>query len=223
MLTQSRTSIALLVLPAALMAFRLSARDIGGSASVSGQSRYRSRAAIVTLVLLAGLAAGILSSQVLKTTRIETSLARFSVLEDDRPEMWEDALVSAERFWPVGAGIGSFDEVFQIDESLEYVSQRRAGHAHNDYIELAIEAGAPGLALAAIWLAWCAIATLRAVGLPERWPERWPALAASGIVAAVALQSATDYPLRNQTMLCLAALAIVFLARARQDARARTA
>ena len=104
--------------------------------------------------------------------------------------------------------MGTFDEVFQVDESLEYISLRRAGRAHNDYIELAVEAGGFGLVVVLGWAAWIAFAAWRAV----LTPQRWSALAGTGIFVAMALQSTLDFPLRNQTMLCLAAFALLLIA-----------
>jgi O-antigen ligase len=141
-------------------------------------------------------------------SRFDTVLERFNKTEDQRPAIWEDARYSAQRYWPVGAGMGTFDEVFQIDESLENITQRRAGRAHNDYIEIAIEAGAAGFALIGLWTLWTLWTAWAALGRPRRWE----ALAGATILLAIALQSLVDYPLRNQTMLCLAAFAIALLA-----------
>ena len=144
---------------------------------------------------------------ILGDTRLGAVADRFEQGDGQRSLIWEDARFSAQRYWPIGAGMGTFDEVFQVDESLEYISQRRAGRAHNDYLELAIEAGAVGLALAVCWALWIALAAWRAIATPQRWP----ALAGSGIILAIALQSLLDFPLRNQTMLCLAAFAILLV------------
>ena len=43
-------------------------------------------------------------------------------------------------------------------------------------------------------------------------PQRWPALGGLAILLTIGLQSVLDYPLRNQTMLCLAGLAVLLLA-----------
>lgn len=105
--------------------------------------------------------------------------------------------------------MGTFDEVFQIDESLENLTKKRAGRAHNDYIELSIEAGPLGLGLAAAWvvliawLSWCA----------RQSSQRWTAWAGSTLLIAIAMQSITDYPLRNQTILAFAGFALLLLAR----------
>lgn len=129
--------------------------------------------------------------------------------EDPRAYIWDDATYSADRFWPVGSGIGTFDDVFQIDESLENMTVRTAGRAHNDYLEVAIEAGIPGLVLIAAWLVLLAWLAWRARNSEDRW------IAWSGgiILLSTALQSITDYPLRNQTMLVFGAFALLLLAR----------
>jgi len=141
--------------------------------------------------------------------RIGETLERFEAKDDPRRFIWEDAVFSAQRYWPAGAGMGTFDEVFQVDESLENIALRTAGRAHNDYIELAIEAGVPGLMLAALWLVLCGWLTWQA----RRSPIVWAGWAGAGFCLAIALQSITDYPLRNQTILAFGGFALLLLAR----------
>jgi O-antigen ligase len=197
-LTQSRTGIALLALPFALTALRM----------LSAKRRKPDR----KLFALGGIAvAGLISIAVtmLPGSRIETALDRFAGGDGYRTQIWEDAAYSAERFWPVGAGMGAFDEVIQIDESLEHISPRTAGRAHNEYIELAIEGGVFALVLLALWFIWVIWLIWRA----RRSPDRWLAWSGGAILLAFALQSLTDYPLRNLAMLANAALATVLLVR----------
>lgn len=216
-LTQSRTGLILLAIPLALSALRFTTLQFG--AAEHGTSRLPGGRMLLiaggALVAIAGLAT------MTSNTRLDSLLARFENTGDQRTLIWEDAHYSAQRYWPVGAGMATFDEVFQADESLENISPRRAGRAHNDYLELVIEAGAIGLALLAAWGVWIGVAAVRAMATAQRWP----ALSGASILLAIALQSVLDYPLRNQTMLCLAALAIVLLApvHRRKSATARSA
>lgn len=200
-LTQSRSSIALLVLPAGLALAKAMATRLDTSAFKPAASPRALLATGIAAVLIISLV------PILGDTRLGAVADRFEQGDGQRSLIWEDARFSAQRYWPIGAGMGTFDEVFQVDESLEYISQRRAGRAHNDYLELAIEAGAVGLALAVCWALWIALAAWRAIATPQRWP----ALAGLGIILAIALQSLLDFPLRNQTMLCLAAFAILLV------------
>ncbi|MCK9541352.1 MAG: O-antigen ligase family protein [Novosphingobium sp.] len=206
-LTQSRTSLLLLCIPAGLAMVRF----IVWLRHEDGTRRFAARfgkAALIGAGVLACGAAVATAMVAARADRVESVLARFGQDDARRPAIWEDAAFSARRFWPVGAGMGTFDEVFQIDESLEYLSPRTAGRAHNDFLEIAIEAGLPGLALVAGWIVWCLVAAARARGSPHRWL----AWGATGMLAAIASQSLLDYPLRNQTLLCMAALAIAMLA-----------
>lgn len=212
-LTQSRTGLVLLSLPLGFLLLqsfgKWRERD-----SRTGSNNMALKATIAA-VAIAVIGAGAIAT--LPGSRLEIVLARFEKSGEQRPAIWEDARFAAERYWPAGAGMGTFDEVFQIDESLENISPRRAGRAHNDYIELAIEAGPFGLLIALAWAIWTLCSVWRSLSLPG--PNRWPALACAGVLLAVALQSLLDYPLRNQTMLCLTALAVVILARQGHPAR----
>lgn len=206
-LTQSRTGIVLLSIPLGLFALRLlfGAGGLRGR-TLAGKGKIMAALAIALAVGITAVAGSTLSDN----SRLSTVLARFDQKGDARPEIWEDARFSAKRFWPVGAGMGTFDEVFQLDESLENLTLRRAGRAHDDYIEIVIEGGIVAVALVCAWLAWTLAATWRALASARRWE----AISAAGVLAAVALQSVLDYPLRNQTMLVTTALAVVLLARA---------
>ena len=137
----------------------------------------------------------------LQNDRLGATVERFGQTRFNRPEIWEDGLFAARRYWPVGSGMGTFDEVFQVDESLEYLMPARAGRAHNDYLEIAIEAGLPGIALALAWLVW-----LGRAGWQLRKSGSRTASAATVGLVLIALQSSIDYPMRNQAILCIAAL-----------------
>lgn len=203
-LTQSRSGIALLALPLALFllkAYVEGRRSNGQSGAMSRPLQLAIIAAVIATFTLGAVAA-------IPGSRLDAVKARFEQAGERRPEIWEDARFSAERFWPAGAGMGTFDEVYQVDESLEHISARRAGRAHNEYLELVIEAGPFGLAVVLGWAIWILLAGWSALRDEQR---RWPALAGSGILLAAALQSALEFPLRNQTMLCVAAFAIVLL------------
>jgi O-antigen ligase len=78
--------------------------------------------------------------------------------------------------------------------------------AHNDYLELVIEAGVLGLlvlAVLAIMLARLALGQLR-----DQSPTiRGQVIFALGTFTIVALHSQVDYPLRSMSLACIAAVA----------------
>ena len=202
-LTQSRSSMVLLLLVAAFASVRL--------AYSQWQVRYGSTPAqkptILVGAILAILCFGAVAISAGTGGRAEASFDRFNRMDTDRPEMWEDGIYAAGVYWPVGTGMGTFDDVFQVHESLEYVSARRAGRAHNDFIEIAIEGGLAAVIILLGWLGWCAFAALR----PADRETRWDRLGAGVGIACLALQSTLDYPLRNQTLLAVGAVFIVLL------------
>lgn len=205
-LTRSRTALVLAAIPLLLAAIRsISWVRMNKSGSMLSSSAAR-RAVIGAAFLGIGAIASVL---VMAPGRVGDTMERFQASSDARAYIWEDSLYSASRYWPVGAGMGTFDEVFQADESLENATERRAGRAHNDYLEVAIEAGLPGLILIALWLVLCTWLAWKA-----RHSElRWVAWAGGGILLTIALQSVTDYPLRNQAMLAIGSFALLLLAR----------
>lgn len=209
-LTKSRTGIVLAAVPIMLAFIKAFSWNVGARTAAQGSTGnlISSRLALV-LGAAALVAASGIALLVAAPGPIGEALERFEAQDDPRRYIWHDASYSARRYWPMGAGMGTFDEVFQVDESLENLSYRTAGRAHNDYLELAIEAGIPGLALAGLWLALIGWLSWRA----RLSSQRWMAWAASSFLLAIALQSITDYPLRNQTILAFAAFALLLLAR----------
>lgn len=209
-LTKSRSGMVLMALALGFVVLRL------GFAAWSRQRRAPQAPGIrgALALVLAGLAVAGIGAAALGSDRVSDSLARLGDAQSDRPLIWDDATYAAGVYWPVGSGMGTFDEVFQLHESLENLSPRRAGRAHSDWLEITIEAGLAGALLALGWLVWCLVAALRAP-----MAERWPALAAGLGAGMLALQSLLDYPLRNQALLCVAAVLILFLARLRNQAR----
>jgi O-antigen ligase len=200
-LTQSRTALVLAAIPVLLGVLRALSQHMPG--------RSAPRTAMLGIGALALVAMGAGALVVASPGRIAETLERFEARDDPRRFIWDDAVYTTGRHWPAGAGIGTFDELYQVDESLENLTLRRAGRAHNDYIEITIEAGAPGLALVALWLVLLGWLSWRARGSKARWA----AWAASAFLLAIALQSVTDYPLRNQTILALGGFALLLLSR----------
>jgi O-antigen ligase len=210
-LTQSRTSLVLAAIPLGLGGLRALASWRAASRSQRITGPNRANVAMFAALVLGVVAVGGMLSYA--PGRLGDTLERFEAKGDPRSYIWDDAAYSVERFWPVGAGMGTFDEVFQVDEALENLTVRRAGRAHNDYIEVAIEAGIPGLVVIAGWLVLVGWLSWQA----GRSQFRWAGWAGSAILLAAALQSITDYPLRNQSMLALAGFALLLLARVATD------
>ena len=206
LLTRSRTALVLALLPLGLVGLRV-------LLSRTDQEKSGLWVALGGIALIAGTGAVV---AVAAPGRVGEVLERFDDADTDaRAYIWEDAAYSADRFWPLGSGTGTFDDVFHLDESLENLTPRRAGRAHNDYLEVAIEAGIPGLTLVAAWILLLAWLAWRA----RRSHDRWVAWSGGAALLAIALQSITDYPLRNLSLLGFAGFALLILVRFGTSAR----
>lgn len=135
---------------------------------------------------------------------------RFDFSEDLRAELWKDGLYVARKHYPVGVGMGNFVPALIADERLEVVRPAMPNRAHNEYIELAAEAGLPGLA------AWAVIIMLVARGA---WTgrraggtvHRAETLFAASVLALLMLHSMVDYPFRSMSLASLGALCAAIL------------
>ena len=197
LLTASRTGIALLALE--LMAvFAWQGRNVLGRAGGL-------RAIVASAVAFVGLAGvGWAATGNLALGRIA---ARFAGGDETRPELWQDTLHAIGQHWPSGSGIGTFVPVFYASERLEFVDRSVPNRAHNDFLELALEAGLPGLVLLAALggvLVWRMAVSLRRSETSER---RAQVGFAAGVLALLAAHSLVDYPLRSMALATLAGVA----------------
>lgn len=211
-LTKSRTALVLAMLPVALGLLR-SLWWAFGEYRMDGKGRSKKSQIVAAMLGLVIMAIGTTSLVVAAPGRIGETLERFEAKDDPRRYIWDDASYTAMRYWPAGSGMGTFDEVFQVDESLENLTRRTAGRAHNDFLEMAIESGLAGLAMVALWIVLVGALSWQSRGSSQRWT----AWAGSAFLVAITLQSITDYPLRNQTILAFAALGLLILARIAAD------
>ena len=195
-LTASRSSIALLALPG-LWALWLGWRELR---KLSPKMRWITLGGTVALLAVAAV--------IMATNqRLGKTWDRFEDFEDSRPDIWQDTMFGIDRYWPVGSGMGTFDEVFQVEESLETLPAKKAARAHNEYLEIALEAGLFGLALVVAWvlgLLLSAYRRLRTVHAPVT-------VAAAMSLLCIALQALIYFPLRNMAVLCIAGLLVALL------------
>lgn len=159
------------------------------------------------LTAIAAVGATIAGAAILlEATRLAAVRARFGEAPGFRTELWGDAWVTAQSFWPAGSGTGTFTRAFAPFERLEVLDATVPNRVHNDYLELLIDAGV----LAPLVL------SAAAVLLGRLWHRSQAArehrLVAIGTLLVLALHSIVDYPLRTMALASLAALAAGMLA-----------
>jgi len=127
--------------------------------------------------------------------------------------IWRATLAAAKDVFPWGSGVGAFTSVFDIYEPDSILGPSYVNHAHNDYLEVLLGGGIPGvlLLIAALWLiardgwrVWRATASDSAVVMGR---------AAFIALMQLSLASAFDYPLRTSLMAVFAAFLVVWLRR----------
>ena len=120
-----------------------------------------------------------------------------------RKEIYARSLHVAGDMFPAGGGLGSFPRLYASHEGQTEVDRVFVNHAHNDYLELLIETGLPGLVLLLVFLVWWVIRSVRIWRSPLSSNLAKSATIAS---AAILAHSAVDFPIRT------AAIAAVFAA-----------
>ena len=103
--------------------------------------------------------------------------------------------------------MGSFRSVYQLYEDPARVTDTYVIHAHNDYVELALETGVPGIFLLVLFLAWWGRASWRAWRLDGGAYAR----AASIASGAILVHSLVDFPLRTAAISTVFAMCLALL------------
>jgi O-antigen ligase len=138
--------------------------------------------------------------------------------EESRFTSFSRSLDAAGDFAPAGSGIGTFQEIYPSKENPATITRFFMNHVHNDYIELALETGAPGAIVLALFLFWWGRRTWTIWRAEDR--DHF-ALAGSIASAAILAHSFVDYPLRTAAISALFAACVALMAEPRPAGRAR--
>lgn len=126
----------------------------------------------------------------------------------------ENALKASSAVMPVGAGLGSFVQVYPLFEKpRDLVIGAYVNHVHNDFIEIWLETGLVGALLAGVGIFWILRSAIPFWRPPNGETTQDDLLARAASVAAVALllHSFVDYPLRSNAILAFFAMACAML------------
>ncbi|HEV2815920.1 MAG TPA: O-antigen ligase family protein [Allosphingosinicella sp.] len=167
----------------------------------------------------AGLAAAALAWVGL-TTWSESRLSLSWVEQDLRFKVLPETLEAAKTFFPVGAGWGSFAQIYPRFESVEDLAPEYLNHSHSELTQIVIEGGVAAIVLLLVFLLWYGRAAWRAWSAPSGHgtPE---ARLCTILIALPLVGSVTDYPLRTPLMACAFAGAAAILAVALREGAAR--
>ena len=131
-------------------------------------------------------------------------------LKDSRITLARVTAEAAQLYMPFGSGMGTFVPVYAMHQRPEdAVIDAYANRAHNDFLELWLEAGVAGAGLVVLFAVWLAGRAL------HLWRRNAPGSeidlsigrAATLVVALIAAHSFVDYPLRTGAVMAIVAFA----------------
>ena len=140
--------------------------------------------------------AGLLAAGAILASPLSNNLTASGAADDfsSRYTTFGNSLRATADHFPAGSGVGSFADVYPAYENPDRVDRWFVNHVHNDYIELALETGLPGMLLIAAFLLWWMQRTVAIWRAPAIDPFARAATIASG---AILLHSLVDFPLRS--------------------------
>ena len=117
-------------------------------------------------------------------------------------------LAMIRTYFPFGTGMGSFDPIFRMHEPFTLLKPTYFNHAHNDFLEIILNGGLPGLLLLLVaigWWGWKSLLAWRG-GAAYLLPRL-----GSAMLLLILIASVTDYPARTPIIMALATIAAIWL------------
>lgn len=163
------------------------------------------------VIAFSGLALAGLTLAIAQSRSFERVVSRFDFAGEYRPDIWRDTLFAIGQYWPVGSGVGTFTRVIGPAERLEAIGPALPNRAHNEYLELLLEAGLPGAVAWLVVILLVGLAAWRALRQNRTGPGLPQAVFAAGTLTIVSLHSLVDYPLRSMALAGLVGVAAAFV------------
>ena len=214
-LTRSRAGLGLSMLALGITVAMIYLAPLGST--VSASSRRERRSALsrrASRLILSAAALAIFFSTQLALYRI---LDRFEAdpLADVRGTFAQNTIAAAKAYMPFGSGMGTFVSVYEaFEKPSDGTGRMLVNRAHNDLLELWLEAGGFGLVAIGVAILLLGFATIRIWrrGMPGgSHADNLLACAAAAALWLLFLHSWVDYPLRTAAMMMLAAFFIGLL------------
>lgn len=152
-------------------------------------------------------------------------LSEIDVASEKRVAVIKPGLEMIREFFPVGTGVSTFDPVFRRFEPLSMLTPQYLNQAHNELLQLAIEAGAAGCVLAILYCLWWAHQSARIFGARALIDRPAWLLAALGITTTgtILLSSYGEYALRTPFFASLFVITSLWIADGGLQRRSETA
>jgi O-antigen ligase len=148
----------------------------------------------VTLLLAALSLLGSVTALSLSSTSATAFGNEAAASVQSRGQILATTVRAISDFLPLGSGLGSFARVYPLYERPAAIMSAPVPHAYNDYAEIALELGLPGIMVMLVFLVgWAA-----AVSYAWQGRQGSPFVRAASIAsAAILVHSVFDFPLRT--------------------------
>lgn len=169
--------------------------------------RRRPRWALPALTILTAGSAALLTTAVLtgRASSVDRLLAT-DISQDLRSRALPTTLSMIGDYFPMGGGLGGFDPLFRAHEPFAMLNPTYFNHAHNDFLEILIDAGLPGgllLMAGLLWWGWASVHAWRGAGIQPKL--------GSALLLLILSASAFDYPARTPIIMAIIVLAGIWL------------
>jgi len=180
-----------------------------GATALAFYGRRQTSGVTPTRLLFAATALAVMFAAQFTLFRL---LERFAddPLKDSRITLARVTADAAQLYMPLGSGIGTFVPVYAMQQRPEDLQiDAYVNRAHNDFLELWLEAGVAGLGLLALFVVWLVSRSLSLWrrNAPGREIDLALARAATIVAALIIVHSLVDYPLRTGAMMAILAFA----------------
>jgi len=130
--------------------------------------------------------------------------------QDMRTRGLRTVLSMVSSYFPFGSGLGTFDPVFRVQEPFLLLKPTYFNHAHNDWLEVVLDAGLLGLLMLVAAVTWWGRASVRA-WQSGSGSNATMARLGSAFLLLVMLASLFDYPARTPMIMALVVIAAMWL------------
>ncbi len=134
------------------------------------------------------------------------SIMRFAAtdpLDDFRSSISAVTMEATKTYFPYGSGFGTFVPIYQIFEQPEVIIDSYVNHAHNDWLELALEGGLPAIFLMAGFVLLFGVATSMVSRLPLSNGHNFYLRAGVVVIILMSLHAIVDFGLRTPALMVL--------------------
>ncbi|ATW03133.1 O-antigen ligase family protein [Sphingorhabdus sp. YGSMI21] len=186
-----------------------------------GTVRYKGRRVKKISSIVGSIAIIMFSATLILLFFVSDRLPAFSrLIESDpmsdlRTEAMPTLFEMIGSYWPVGSGFGTFDKVYFIHERNELLMPSYFNQAHNDWLQILIEGGAPVALLVVVGIAWYIINVFKLFFATSNNASHL--FVGFGTMAILGIASFVDYPLRTPIFSAVTIWIVAFLFTARHN------